>query len=206
MSTPGVIPLGAIVQDFADGIKAVDATRPVAVNQRSGAAFQPGVGPHTEARTVALVVKHLAKRRPDSYPDHALGVSYGDGTRQACDLCLGIAPSWSWAIEVKMLRLMGDNGKPNDNILMHIPSPYKDHRSALTDCDKLRTSALGGQRAVMIYGYDYDGWPMDPAIDAFETLARSRGMLGEQHVASFDGLVHPRASRGPSVRVGAPRA
>ena len=26
--------------------------------------------------------------------------------------------------EVKMLRLMGDNGKPNDNMLMHILSPY----------------------------------------------------------------------------------
>jgi hypothetical protein len=118
-------------------------------------------------------------------------VSYGDGTRQACDLCLGTASSWSWAIEVKMLRLMGDNGKPNDNILMHILSPYKEHRSALTDCDKLRTSALGGRRAVMIYGYDYNGWPMDPAIEAFEILARSQEVLGERHVASFDGLVHP---------------
>jgi hypothetical protein len=29
-----------------------------------------------------------------------------------------------WAIEVKMLRLMGDNHKPNDNMLMHILSPY----------------------------------------------------------------------------------
>jgi hypothetical protein len=36
-----------------------------------------------------------------------------------------------------MLRLMGDNGKPNDNMLMHILSPYPSHRSALTDCQKL---------------------------------------------------------------------
>jgi len=27
---------------------------------------------------------------------------------------------------------MGDNGKPNDNMLMHILSPYPAHRSALT--------------------------------------------------------------------------
>ena len=30
------------------------------------------------------------------------------------------------------LRLKGDNGKPNDNMLMHILSPYPQHRSALT--------------------------------------------------------------------------
>lgn len=53
-------------------------------------------------------------------------------------------------MEVKMLRLMGDNGKPNDNILMHILSPYPEHRSALTDCDKLRGSNLSDRCAVMI--------------------------------------------------------
>jgi hypothetical protein len=35
-----------------------------------------------------------------------------------------MSPSWEWAIEIKMPRLMGDNGKPNDNMLMHILSPY----------------------------------------------------------------------------------
>jgi hypothetical protein len=34
---------------------------------------------------------------------------------------------WGWAIEVKMLRLMGDNGKLNDNMVMHILSPYPAH-------------------------------------------------------------------------------
>jgi hypothetical protein len=34
---------------------------------------------------------------------------------------------------VKMLRLMSDNNKPNDNMLMHILWPYLAHRSALTD-------------------------------------------------------------------------
>jgi hypothetical protein len=29
---------------------------------------------------------------------------------------LGTAEPWEWAMEVKMLRLMGDNGNRNDNI------------------------------------------------------------------------------------------
>ena len=41
-----------------------------------------------------------------------------------------------------MLRFLGDNGKPNDNILMHVLSPYPQHRSALTDCEKLARSSV----------------------------------------------------------------
>jgi hypothetical protein len=36
---------------------------------------------------------------------------------------LGRAGALGSAIEVKMLRLMGDNGKLNDNMVMHILSP-----------------------------------------------------------------------------------
>ena len=53
-----------------------------------------------------------------------------------------------------MLRLMGDNGKPNDNMLMHILSPYPKDRSALTDCAKLLGSGLVGRKAIVIYGFD----------------------------------------------------
>jgi len=95
-----------------------------------------------------------------------------------------------------MLRLFGDNGKPNDNMLTRVLSPYPAHRSALTDCDKLVTSGLQARKAILIFGYDYDGWPMDLAIEAFETLARRRVALGERQVAGYDQLVHPVHQRG----------
>lgn len=66
---------------------------------------------------------------------------------------------------------MGDNGKPNDNMLMHILSPYPDDRSTPTDGVKLLESGLPGRKAIAIYGFDYVGLPMDPAIYAFEALA-----------------------------------
>jgi hypothetical protein len=56
-------------------------------------------------------------------------------------VCLGGPAPWEWAIEVKMLRFMGDNGKLNDNIVMHILSPYPEHRSALTDCTNTRMNS-----------------------------------------------------------------
>jgi hypothetical protein len=69
---------------------------------------------------------------------------------------------------------MGDKGKPNDNILMHILSPYPEHQSALTDCTKLISPAIGEHKAVLIYGYKYQGCAMEPAIEVFEVLARGR--------------------------------
>jgi len=188
--------LAELVMDFARGIKAVDSMAPVASNTRTGASYQPGIGPHTEAQTIRLVMAHLADADPQRYASYKLGVPYADGTRQACDLCLDGPAPWGWAIEVKMLRLMGDNGKLNDNMVMHILSPYPAHRSALTDCTKLLTSQLGAHKAILIYGYDYPDWPMDPAIEAFQVLANQEVTLADSAVASFDGLIHSVHRRG----------
>ncbi len=91
---------------------------------------------------------------------------------------------------------MGDNGLPNDSMLMHILSPYPEHRSALTDCAKLTASSLGKRKAILIYAFEHEGWPAEHAIGAFETLARSRGAEGPRHAAGFSGLVHPIHTRG----------
>ena len=50
---------------------------------------------------------------------------------------------------------------------------------------------------VLIYGYDYEAWPMDRAIEAFELLARQHVRLGPRVVAGANTLVHPvhRTSR-----------
>jgi hypothetical protein len=48
----------------------------------------------------------------------------------------------------------------------------------------------------VIFGYDYDGWAMDPAIEAFETLASERVIVGERREATYDHLMHPVHQRG----------
>lgn len=65
-----------------------------------------------------------------------------------------------WAIEVKLLRFLGDNGKVNDNILMHILSPYEAHHSAVTDCVKLATSGFLQRKAIIIIGFEAERWPL----------------------------------------------
>lgn len=185
---------GAVLaHDFAEGMMLAEARTP------TWASYRPGLGPHTEVQTVALVMAELARTHPAKYGVVQTGVPYPNAPRQKCDLL--ISPEGrSWAIEVKievkMLRFMGDNGKPNDNMLMHILSPYTKHRSALTDCQKLVGSGFEQPHAPLIYGYDYDDWPMQLAVEAFEQLAKYRVRLGPREFASFDGLIHPVHQRG----------
>jgi len=181
------------VQDVATSIKRIDERRPRAANARTGALYQPGIGPQPETQAVNLIVSELAALVPERYASGLrVGVPYPVG-RQKCDLCIGSSPHWEWAAEVKMLRLMGDNGKPNDNMLMHILSPYPNDRSAV----KLVESGLGGRKAILIYGFDYPRLPMDPTIEAFEILAARWVTLSTRAVCAYSDLVHPvhRAGR-----------
>jgi len=59
------------------------------------------------------------------------------------------------------------------------------------DLDQLRRPI-----AVLIYGYEYEGWPLAPVMDAFECLARREVALSERLAAGFEGLVHPVHQRG----------
>src|SRR5436190_23471349 len=100
------VELDRFVSDFATALTAADAARPRATNARSKIAFQPGIGPHSEAHTVKLVGEELERRWPDVYGRRlGYGVAYPEATRQKCDLCVGSAPECEWAVEIKMLRI-----------------------------------------------------------------------------------------------------
>jgi hypothetical protein len=79
---------------------------------------------------------------------------------------------------------------------MHILSPYPAHRSAVTDCEKLASSSIGKRKAVLVYGYEAEEYPLALAIDAFETIAGKRVRLGPRASAGFSNLVHPIHSSG----------
>ena len=108
------------IDHVAEAIARIDARRPQAANARTGTAYQPGIGPHPETQAVELIVAELPLVAGLYGGCLSIATSYPGQSRQRCDLCIGVAPAWEWAVEIKMLRLMGDNGKPNDNMLMHI--------------------------------------------------------------------------------------
>jgi hypothetical protein len=94
-------------------------------------------------------------------------------------------------VEVNMARFRGDNGKPDDTALKDLLSPYSGDRSALTDCQKLAESGFPCRKALMVYGFDYEDRPLDPAIEALELLAQNKVFLGSRCEAIIGTLIHP---------------
>jgi hypothetical protein len=182
--------LDRLARVLAAAVQTVDARLPVAVNKRTGISFGVGLGPHSETETFKFIVHEAQTANPDWLIGVVFGIPYPQSPRQKCDLML-TTPAGELFVEGKLLRLKGDNGKPNDNMLMHILSPYTQNRSALTDCAKLASSQFAGAKVVTIVGYSYPDLPLEPAIRAFETLARATVRLGERHQAHFCGLKHP---------------
>ena len=180
--------LQTLATDFAAGIELADADRPIARNARSHQVYKPGIGPHPENATVSLVLTALTATRRTTWSGEQ-GVPYPGMSRQSCDLVIELVNETIF-VEIKMLRMMGDNGKPNDNMIGHILSPYARHRSALTDVAKLKESGFPGEKAILIFGYDYPDYPMELALDAFEKLA-DRGVSTPRAEAEFRDLVHP---------------
>jgi hypothetical protein len=189
MTADPAISLDTLVADIAFAFSAADARRPAWVSQRSGRQYMPGLGPQAENAAVELMLTELTSR--PAYRAVACGqfLPYPDAPRQKCDLWIGTPVIW--AIEVKMARFRGDNGKPDDTAVKDILSPYESDRSALTDATKLATAGFPAHTAIVIYGFDYPDRPLDPAIDAYETLARERVNLGERAEAAMRPLVHP---------------
>lgn len=184
--------LDLVVEDFARGMMAADSRRPMHIS-RTGREYKPGIGPHAESRAVSLTLDEMRKSRPDRYSELGQDLAY-PRSKQKCDIWLG-APL-QWAIEVKMARLFGDNGKPDDTSLKDILSPYESHRSALTDCVKLARSEFLCKKAVLIYGFEYPQFPLGPCINAFEVLAKEQVSFGRVAKAVLADLVHPVHAQG----------
>jgi hypothetical protein len=182
--------IAMLAEDFSWGLRAADARQPVATSQRrKEVSYKAGIGPHSETRTIELVLDELREWKSSIYGSAKTNVPYPNLSLQKCDLVLDTPDTWF--VEAKMMRLMGDNGKPNDNILTHILSPYPRQNSALTDCEKLSKSGFPGRYAILIFGYEYPSWPLAPVMSAFECLARRNVSLSAPAVAIFENLIHP---------------
>lgn len=167
--------------------------------------YQAGLGPHAEDAAVALVLAELSQD-PD-WSDMPCGqfIAYPNQRGQVCDLWFG-EPA-QWVVEVKMARLRGDNGKPDDMTIKKVISPYARDHSAVSDATKLAESEFSAEKAIIIYGFDYLNQSVDPLIEAFETLADRTVELGPRYEVDVGALVHPvhAAGRVFGWRIGWPR-
>ncbi len=176
--------LSILVADFASALAEVDATNPVGSSRR----FKPGCGPLTESEVTTLILRRLRERN-QAY-SRAAPKRYSNG-RAECDFVL----PGEWAVEVKLARPFGDNGKPAERWSENLLYPYAGNTSSLGDCLKLLRSDFSERKAVMVIGYEHTPPVilLEPAIRGFELLASEvlHLKLSSREQVTVTGLVHP---------------
>jgi hypothetical protein len=162
-----------LVRTIANTLVELDARMPVHKT------FRPGIGPFGEAQLVAEIAKSLAQQ--------------GLTTRTARHPDLLI--DQEWAIEFKIARPFGDNGKQAENWSVNLLHPYSGSTSLLGDALTLRKFEQPFRKGLVAIGFEHDPSEINlsPLIESFEVLARE--VMGVQLSSRVEeirkGLVHP---------------
>jgi hypothetical protein len=144
--------------------------------------FQPGVGPYGEPQLVKLVAATL-----DAIPPYNGCIK----TMRTPDLLI----AGHWALEIKIARPFGDNGKRAENWSVNLLHPYSANASLLGDCLKLQAMTLSEQKGAIAIGYEHDPpfVSLEPLWKAFEVVAAAvlNIQLGARAETTRSGLIHP---------------
>lgn len=155
--------LKQIMTRFSEGLIEIDSnTQHVSHNRTTGKAFLPGVKTMGEPKFVEEFVEWWKQKYPQDFnPTFAIEreVAYTDIPRAKCDLILSTDGSDlsdpEWAIEIKHISLVGNNGKNNDFGIAKILSPYLKDRSLIHDIQRLKDFGRGKKKAVIGYSFNY---------------------------------------------------
>ncbi len=165
-----------VVSDIADALKCIDSSVTPFKN------FQAGVEPYGEPQLMKLVAEHLT--RSPGYPQ-------GVKTSRTPDLLI----AGSWALEVKIIRPFGDNGKMAEDWSVNLLHPYEGNTSLPGDCLKLLSRRCEERKAVLAIGYEHDPpqVSLEPLTRSFELIATQvlSIRLGERVSALRTNLIHP---------------
>ncbi|HEV3254496.1 MAG TPA: hypothetical protein VG033_08815 [Candidatus Acidoferrales bacterium] len=168
--------LQELALDFADALVRIDESR------EGFRAFQPGVGPYGEPQLVKLVATQL-----NQLPKYGGAVR----TKRAPDLLI---PN-EWAVEVKITRPFGDNGKEAENWSVNLLHPYPGNVSTIGDCYKLMQYSGPERRAILVVGYEHVPPKIDltPLVESFQAIATHvlHIKLSERIETRRGDLIHP---------------
>ena len=168
--------LDELVNDIADSLVQIDRSR------EPFRSFQPGVGPYGEPQLVKLIANYL-----NHIPKYIGQVR----TKRNPDLLI---PE-QWAIQFKIVRPFGDNGKEAENWSVNLLHPYPGNVSMIGDCQKLAEYSGPERTAAIVIGYEHDPPKIDltPLIKSFEVITKS--VFGMKLLARVErrrsNLIHP---------------
>jgi hypothetical protein len=167
--------LDQLACDIADAILYVDRCG------TSYKAFRPGAGPYGEPDLVKLIASYLS----------SMGYYDGAVTKKSVDLLI----PGQWAIEFKIARPFGDNGRIAENWSVNLLHPYPGNTSTLGDCLKLANSEFEERKAVVVIGFEHypAQIPLWPLLDSFEVIAKQilQINLSARCEQTRNNLIHP---------------
>lgn len=162
-----------IVRTIADVLKQFDSEQPVHKS------FHPGIGPFGEPQMVGEIAKRLS------------GQGISARTRRTPDLDL----EHEWAVEFKIVRPFGDNGKEAENWTVNLLHPYAGNVSLIGDAIKLSEMEGYSHRGLLVIGFEHEPVKisLDPLIRSFELIAADvmHINLGKRIEERRNHLVHP---------------
>ncbi len=168
--------LKEIAVDIVDALVNIDAAREPFRD------FQPGVGPYGEPQLVKRIAAQLNK-----LPKY----NQAADTKRTPDLLI---PN-EWAIEFKIARPFGDNGREAENWSVNLLQPYPGNVSTVGDCYKLMKLEGSERKAVVVIGYEHTPARIEltPLIESIEVIAKevAHVKLSPRVECRREGLVHP---------------
>ena len=173
--------LRGVVDRIASLIPVIDSTTEIQNhNRRTKRPYVKGVATLFEPQ----FTKEVVRCWPSEYSGELSFIddeyAYPD-SRETCDLVITESTEelplgqFEWAIEMKYLRLVGNNGNNNDYVMQKAISPFLKDRSLVHDIEKLKKATFGLKRAIIFYGFDYD----DSSVEHAEMICqRIRDSIG----------------------------
>lgn len=183
--------LKEIVNNIAELIPVVDSTTQKQNHgRRTKRPYLKGVKTLREPQFVEELILQWKKTKPgqtlltditDEFPYPVNEVPSGNKKGETCDIVLTSTDvevmfgTWEWAIEIKYLSLVGNNGNNNDYVMQKAISPYLKDRSLVHDIEKLKKASFGKRKAVIFYGFDFDETSSNHAEMVCEKVLQSIG-------------------------------
>jgi hypothetical protein len=142
-----------IVKTIADLLKNFDSEKPI------NKSFQPGIGPFGEPQIVKLIAQRLSNKGIPSQ------------TKRTPDLDI----NHEWAIEFKIVRPFGDNGKEAENWSVNMLHPYAGNVSLIGDAIKLMQLTTFAYKGLFVIAFEHNPpkVSLNPLLDSFEVIAKN---------------------------------
>ena len=189
--------LDQILDRFSEGLVVVDRDSNIRNSSRNGIEYLPGLTTIYEPQCADEVMKWWKNTYPKDFFDIeniSTNYPYPEAPANKCDIIFSSdnqsLTNAEWAIELKKIAFLGDNGKNNDYGPSKLLSPFLKDRSLSHDVIKLKESRLARHKAVIGYGFNYTISSLEIALAKFpleteriknaKKTVKSAGMPGDK--------------------------